>query len=198
MRVRGPRQAAARRHGGGHQWRAIVRRPFEQGAQGLGEGLLTGAGSQQSDHRAKAVHPEVFQEVCGLVAVAESGQDLEAAERVEQFGLGPVVRVGAVTAAGLLGGEGRAGLVPVRMHLDGQRLLGGQHLQQERQSAAEPPGAGAPQLPVRIAGHGVQERRGPSVAGQPRGTGGMGAHPQLRLRPGRRGVPPLQPGQCVA
>lgn len=160
----GRRQAHTRLNDVGHQQVAIVRRPFEQDPQRLGEGCVVAPGAQEHSDRAQAQEAECVEYLRSLLTGAETGQDFETAQRTEQFGLRPVVRVRPVFRTDPLCGESRPGLFPVGVDLDGQRLLGGEDFQQEGQLTAEPDGARRSELPFRVLGHHRLQGRRPSAA----------------------------------
>ncbi len=112
----------------------------------------------------------------GVPWVTDTGQSAEGRERDDQLRFVVAVQVPAPGglrryAGPLLAVETGPCLRPVRVYLQGQRPLGGEHLQQERQPA-----------------HGVLGRL-PPAAGAALGLGRrtrMGAQPQLRGRPAGR------------
>ena len=98
------------------------------------------------------------------------------------------VRVGVVPghAGGLLGGEAGLGLLVRRVGLQRERLLGGEHLHQERQPGPEPlVDVGTEQRVGLLLDRLVQRRAVGEHARRIR----VGAHPQFRVRPvGRAGL----------
>jgi hypothetical protein len=68
--------------------------------------------------------------------------------------------------------------------LERERLVGGEHLQQERQPRAETRGHGGAQFGKRIACDDLGEGRGLPVPDEPRRRNRMRAHPQLGLGTG--------------
>ena len=78
------------------------------------------------------------------------------------------------------------GLVLVRVGLQGQRRLGGDHLEQERQPRAEPASHGGTQGPDRVGGNALDQRHLVATAADPGRCGRVSAHPELGLRLTRR------------
>jgi hypothetical protein len=117
---------------------------------------------------------------------------MEFGQSADELGLGRRVRVVAVLgvtgdAGGLLAGVALGGLLGGRVGLQAQRLVGGQHLEQERQPAAPASGQRRPELTVRVGGEHVEQ--GPLVTvgfDQQRRPAGMRPHPQLGLGVRRR------------
>ena len=77
--------------------------------------------------------PSSFSSAAASCGDAHAGQRLEAGQRAQDLGLGPVVDVvaglvGRGETALVLGQEPGLGLLPRRVHLDGQRRLGREHL----------------------------------------------------------------------
>jgi hypothetical protein len=122
----------------------------------------------------------------------EPAQRLEGGQRQQQLGLVERVleRAGRVlprNAGGLLGGEAGLRLLHRRVGLQGQRLVGGEDLEQERQPGPEALDGGGAEQRLGIARDRLVQR--PSV-GQHAGLVGMGTHPELGVRPlSRYGVP---------
>ncbi len=85
---------------------------------------------------------QVLKEGAGRRSRAEAAQGLERRQREDHLRLVVVVLVvpfhrGTVDAGGLLAGEARPGLFQGGVDLEGQRALGRQDLEQERQAGAE-------------------------------------------------------------
>ena len=122
----------------------------------------------------------------------ETAQRLERGQRDQQLGLVERVlerarRVVPRNPGGLLGGEPGLRLLARRMRLQGQRLLGGEHLHQERQPGTEPFDHPAAQERVGI---GVDRHVQRTPVGQPARLVGVRPDPELRVRPlGRDGMP---------
>ena len=156
------------------------------------------AGLEPGGERSEGGDAEGAEEGGRVGRGAQAGQDLERGQGAQQFGLGPVVDVVAGRVAGgqaslVLGPEADLGLSAGGMHLDGQGLLGGQHLEQEGQPGAEAGHAPRPELAVRVGGDdGVQG--GPGRTG---GGGRVGTQPQLGLGALSRDRAALQVGDPV-
>ncbi len=131
---------------------------------------------------------------------AQPGQHLERRQGAQQFGLGPVIDVVPGRVAGrqpalVLRAETRLRLGTRGMHLDGQRPVGRQHLQQERQPGPEPGQAVRSELAAGIGrDDGIQGARIPVDAGRRRR---VRAHPEFGLRTLGRDRPPLEGGDPV-
>jgi hypothetical protein len=102
----------------------------------------------------EAVNRQRAEKLGGVGRGAHAREDLERGERAQQLGLGPVVDV---VPGGIAWRQSASDLVRVallglgsgRVHLDRQRLLGGQHLEQERQTPAKARGAIRTELMLR-------------------------------------------------
>ncbi|CAH0327623.1 hypothetical protein SRABI128_06290 [Microbacterium sp. Bi128] len=202
---------------------------FEGGAQGHGFVRLRQVLEQQLDQR-RQLQPgelkarrQMLEDRTGFRGRPEPAEGLERSQREDHFGLVVIVlvvalRCGGVDAGGFLACEALPGLGERRVHLQGQRRLGREDLEQERQARTESGHARAAQAMFRIPGdQGVQ--RQPSAVVRcgcvPAGTAGrrrqrdgrgvrVGADPELRFgtagsRPaqqpgdGRRGAPGVGP-----
>ncbi len=117
---------------------------------------------------------------------AEAGEAVELGERDDHLGLVLVVVEGPARVAGrqaepVLPVEPRPGEVRPRVHLQRQRPVGGEHLEQVRQAGAEPVGHPGPQGGDRLGPHEVGEgAAGVGVrAADVRRRARVGAEPQL-------------------
>ena len=124
----------------------------------------------------------------------EPAECLELRYRISHFRLVvgvPIVALGAVALdpGGLLGRVTGLGLLPVGMHLEGQRPLGRQHLEQERQPVAESGHRAGAEHARRV---GRDQRVQPRLVGMCHRPGRqvrVRADPQLGGRPVGRGDP---------
>ena len=124
--------------------------------------------------------------------IPETDQRVELGERADQLGLVVGVAVVAVArvprdAGRILAPEALAGLLEARVGLQRQRLVRGQHLEQERQRRVPAPAAHRPEQLFRRGGHGVQQRSAGAVGVHQLGrVRGVRAQPHLGLRVRRR------------
>ncbi len=192
--VRGhPRAAASGLHRGGlhharHQRGALGLRPLQQGGQGAPDGRGLGLLAQPGGQHLELRHAEAVEHLGGLRRRAQPGEHLEGLEGAEDLGLGPVVHVHPLAGAErhpgrVLPGESVLGLRAGRVQLHRQRLLRGQHLEQERQPAAEAFGDLFAEFVRRGGVDRGPQGRGASVPGEHRGGVRVGTHPQFGLRP---------------
>jgi hypothetical protein len=162
------------------------RQPDQQFDRSVKRVLLGGAGAldratQHGHDGIQRWHTEGGQQPAGQRGRTEPAQAVELLDRHEQLRL--VVRVDVATrgAGGErgVGDEPGPGLLGVRVRLQGERLFGGEHLEQVGQALAEPFDDEGAERADRIGADHVRQRQPVRHASW---IGRVSTEPQLRLR----------------
>ena len=154
----------------------------EQGTQAVGVRLI----AKQFDERVEVGDRQRPQQFAGAGRVTETGQCLEFLQRHQQLGL--VTGIAIVAQRGghrdtqsFLTQISIDGLLGTWMGLQRQRLVGREHLDQERQHVTEPGAASGAELPLRIGGQRDRQRCFAVLRFQPGRAARVCAEPKFGL-----------------